>query len=364
MKQHGRYAFLDGLRGLAAFSVLLSHFTQHAGTVQLFASAGLAVDMFFCLSGFVIAHAYQGRLELGMGLGAFMRKRFSRLYPAYLVSCCLGVLALVVKYLCAQTTFRPGQIAVAALLNTLYLPFPVPHEVQVWNNRIPGSLFPVDDPAWSLFFELAANILFFFVVRGGRMFLWVVVTLSVPALMIATKMYGVEPGWGLGNALGGLPRVCFGFFAGVALWHGRHALRFLPQVPAWALILSLALFLSVPHNSWYGRFWLGSTLVYVPLLIGAGACCTLPEGGLGERLAQYWGNLSYPLYCVHFPILCLISAVPDGLLPRGLEIVCGVAVALIAAHVIHVLVERPMGGVLGVRVSGGRLRHRPELDGR
>ena len=66
-----RYVVLDGLRGVAALSIMLHHYTQHGGHRELFASAVISVDFFFCLSGFVIAYAYHGRLLAGMPLLQF-----------------------------------------------------------------------------------------------------------------------------------------------------------------------------------------------------------------------------------------------------------------------------------------------------
>jgi len=73
-----RYEALDGLRGVAAVAVMLYHIGGWTGRPWLAAHGYLAVDFFFCLSGFVLAHAY-GRREIGW-LG-YMRARLIRLWP-------------------------------------------------------------------------------------------------------------------------------------------------------------------------------------------------------------------------------------------------------------------------------------------
>ena len=66
MKLNHRFIFLDGLRGIAAVVVVIFHFSQDGNIRQLFPSAPIAVDLFFCLSGFVIAWAYYQKLSTGM----------------------------------------------------------------------------------------------------------------------------------------------------------------------------------------------------------------------------------------------------------------------------------------------------------
>ena len=81
MKQRNHYAALDGLRGVAAFSVLLYHLGHWLNKPFLASNAGLAVDFFFCLSGYVLSVAYRARLDSGMPATTFMRVRLIRLMP-------------------------------------------------------------------------------------------------------------------------------------------------------------------------------------------------------------------------------------------------------------------------------------------
>jgi len=90
-----RYEVLDGLRGVAAISVMLMHYSEN--TVNpLFKNADIAVDLFFILSGFVLAHAYGARLAGGWSPWLFMRARIIRLYPLYLLGSLIGLAAMLV----------------------------------------------------------------------------------------------------------------------------------------------------------------------------------------------------------------------------------------------------------------------------
>ena len=71
--RHSRYDALDGLRGIAAIAVMLLHISQGA----IFKNAYVAVDLFFMLSGFVIAHSYRARLIGGMTASEYIKRRVS-----------------------------------------------------------------------------------------------------------------------------------------------------------------------------------------------------------------------------------------------------------------------------------------------
>lgn len=141
LKAHA-FVTLDGLRGLAAVAVVLFHTPELFGP-GLFPAAGyLAVDFFFTLSGFVLAFAYQARLDKGLPTGQFLRVRIARLYPLYLLSLLVGISGAFL-----QGAFRvhaSGAIMLAAACLGLFL-LPVA-------GTPTGYIFPYNQPAWSVFF--------------------------------------------------------------------------------------------------------------------------------------------------------------------------------------------------------------------
>jgi peptidoglycan/LPS O-acetylase OafA/YrhL len=96
------FVILDALRGVAAAAVVTVHAplffhsvatpgsvpdaSGHAPMTGPLFEAYLAVDFFFLLSGFVLAHAYGEKLNDGMTSCQFMRCRLIRLYPLYLLA--------------------------------------------------------------------------------------------------------------------------------------------------------------------------------------------------------------------------------------------------------------------------------------
>ncbi len=94
-KQH--FEILDGLRGIAALSVVTFHFMEivYSDYSKNFIGHGfLAVDFFFCLSGFVIGYAYDDRIR-GMGVLEFFKSRLIRLHPLVILGSVIGLLGFL-----------------------------------------------------------------------------------------------------------------------------------------------------------------------------------------------------------------------------------------------------------------------------
>src|SRR5664279_3535433 len=85
---------LDGLRGVGAFLVVMRHVPDFFGPIRV-PESYLAVDLFYLVSGFVVAHAYADRLKAGGFFWTFVKTRIIRLYPLYVFGLLLGVTAAV-----------------------------------------------------------------------------------------------------------------------------------------------------------------------------------------------------------------------------------------------------------------------------
>src|SRR5665213_3042073 len=93
LKSKPHFEILHGLRGLAAVVVVIFHFMEIAiadYNNNFIAHGYLAVDFFFCLSGFVITYAYDSRIA-GMGLKTFIKLRLIRLQPLVIIGSVLGL---------------------------------------------------------------------------------------------------------------------------------------------------------------------------------------------------------------------------------------------------------------------------------
>ena len=167
-----RFLTLDALRGVGAIAVM----GGHAGIIlnaYMPPFMYLAVDMFFVLSGFVLAHAYDGKFADGMSVPSFLRARIARLYPVYLIGLVLGLVSVAFANIHALS---PGRALLSFFFGIFALPSPPMGAL--------GALFPLNGPFWSLFFEFwVANLIFalFWRQLQGRL-LWAMILGSASVL--------------------------------------------------------------------------------------------------------------------------------------------------------------------------------------
>ncbi len=281
---------LDGMRGIAAVFVAMRHtaFFHKLGIPGGY----MAVDLFFVLSGFVIAHAYERRFEQGLSAGRFVAMRYVRLWPVYALGAGLGLIAALINALPGRDSLSPMQVVHTAPFALAMLPGP----------HVRPMLYPVNSVAWSLALELMINAVYAIAWRPLRRPAVLVASLAVSglALVAAVLWFGkLDIGFLWRDWMGGLPRVAFSFMAGLAvyrLWRSR-AWSF--RVPAWALLAILPVFLCMPLGQ--DIYALVCVLAVFPALVFAVAAAPEP-GGPSARLFALLGAASYPLYALHKPL--------------------------------------------------------------
>ena len=279
---------LDGLRGVAAVFVAMRHtaFFHNLGIHGGF----LAVDLFFVLSGFVIAHAYERRLERGLSAGRFLALRYLRLWPVYALGAVLGLIAAFDQALPGRDNLTTDQVIHTAPFALLMLPGP----------HIKPMLYPVNSVAWSLALELLVNLVYALLWRRLRdvRVLAGVLAISAVGLVGAALWFGkLDIGFGWTDAWGGLPRVAFSFTAGLGIYRLFKARPWRSPLPAWAplLILPPLFYVRVDEVVW--------PLVCVLLLFPAiviTAAASEPRA-LAAKVFAWLGAVSYPLYALHKP---------------------------------------------------------------
>jgi len=181
-KQH--FEILDGLRGIAALAVVTFHFMEMAYSdySQNFIGHGfLAVDFFFCLSGFVIGYAYDDRIGK-MGVVEFFKSRLIRLHPLVILGSVLGLLTFLFDPFGGHPElYSAGKIALIFVCSIFLIPFPVISE-RAFN------FFGLNAPAWSLFWEYVANIIYAFILcRLSRR--WLLILTILAAFGLCFTMY-------------------------------------------------------------------------------------------------------------------------------------------------------------------------------
>lgn len=285
---------LDGLRGVAAIAVAFRHIPENA-VGRWTPESYLAVDLFFILSGFVLAHAYAERLAKGMTVAEFFAARLIRLYPLYILAS-LITLALVLVPATHGHYHPPDRSLQTVVFAVLFLPQIDPTQ--------PGlQLFPLVGPAWSLAFELGANLVFALVAtRLDTRLLAILIGVGAALLIAAAWHFGaIDVGYSQTNAWGGIGRVGFGFFAGVAayrLWQAD-ALPWL-QLPGWVAVAAVLAMFAVEPTRFQAASDTALIILVMPALVLASARCE--PGKWLARPFRVLGGASYGIYVLQHPI--------------------------------------------------------------
>ena len=324
------YNILDGLRGAAALMVVWYHVfegyafaegtngVEGGGLINVFNHGYLAVDFFFMLSGFVISYAYDDRWNQ-MSMGDFFKRRLVRLHPMIVMGAIIGLTTFLlgggVKWDGSVTPM--SGVALAFFLTCLFIPaWPgAAHEV-----RGNGEMFPLNGPSWSLFFEYIGNICYALFIRklSTKALSWLVAVLGVVYIWFSVgNVSGYESigvGWTIGdnvNIFGGFLRMMFPFSLGMLLARNFKPVR-VRGIFWLAIVLLFALF-SVPFFPSVGGicvngiFEMCCIMLIFPVIVWLGASgVTTDKASTG--VCKFLGDLSYPLYIVHYPVMYLFYA--------------------------------------------------------
>ncbi|QNL51013.1 acyltransferase [Olivibacter sp. SDN3] len=336
-KRH--FEILDGLRGIAALAIVLFHFMEmvYSDFNENFIGHGfLAVDFFFCLSGFVIAYAYDDRIGK-MGAIEFFKSRLIRLHPLVVLGSVLGLLTFLYDPFGGQAeVYSAGKVFLIFLCSILLIPFPVMDE-RAFN------LFGLNAPAWSLFWEYVANIIYALILyRIGRQALLILTIIMAFVLCaVAYRAESLLGGWGRDSFLDGGARIAYSFLAGMLIYRANWVIKSKLGFIGLAVLLILAFLMP------FSGGWLAETAVvlfYFPLLVALGAGAQLQQGL--RKLCILSGKISYPLYMTHYAVIWMFLNYytlnePDT--PKlAAIIVIGTFLLLVVAYLAMVLYDIPL----------------------
>ncbi|WP_165186350.1 acyltransferase family protein [Caulobacter soli] len=325
-----RFAALDGLRAVAALGVLLYHVADWSGRPGRFAHGYLAVDFFFCLSGFVLAHAFEHR---PIGWPAYLRIRIVRIWPLLVLSTLVGALLTARHSPPFWPNLARGLLLIPRLGHPAEFTFP--------------TLFPFNPPAWSLCLEVIVSALWFPLRRAPDLVAATIVFCGgVIMAWVALGLNGVETGWDQATFWLGVVRASFSFGLGWLAWRYR-ALAPRPRFWLPAAILLAVLVMPLAPRPWNGLYDFACVAVLFPLLVLVGAHD--PKGALGTA-CRTTGDVSYPLYAMHWATWAVMLRVYPGgwqsVLPvwfPALAVVVAPVVAWVAFRVYDAPVRRWLG---------------------
>ena len=275
------YDLLDGLRGVAALTVVCFHLFEAYATSHLDQRINhgyLAVDFFFILSGFVVGYAYDDRWT------KFLTSRLVRLQPMVVIGALIGAVMFYTQGcpVWDVSAVPVAMLLVATLMNAFMIPATPGAEI-----RGVGEMYPLNGPAWSLFFLAAFSV-------------WG----PLGDICVGFSLTGE-------NIVGGSLRLLFAFPAGLLLSRVFRPVRV--RGAFWIGTLAVVALASVPRIGGSEHLWMNGVydalcaVVLFPLIVWIGASGKTTDR-VTSRICKFLGDISYPLYMVHYPFIYLYYA--------------------------------------------------------
>jgi peptidoglycan/LPS O-acetylase OafA/YrhL len=336
---------LTSLRGIAAMAVVMQHFSATAQThaavsiPSLVPHGYMAVDLFFVLSGFIMAYTYRTDFELrgNRAMPSFLLKRAARILPLNTV--------VVIAIVCAGT----GS-GILLGRNIFYSSANLPYDVICnlfllqglgWGTNLNG-------PSWSICTEFAAYLLFplLLALAFSRQTLVTGVTLLISvAALVVTAIAHPRLGLDVSSVQGELV-LCFAQFI---LGLFTYRVTQMPSIRGW---------LEADSPAILAAGWVVASLclridilaaIGFPAIVATLACNRGRVADLmAMRLPYFLGEVSFSIYLIHDPcrpvaleLLRAIHPVPLGAIPALVfALVCSLLVVPLA-WIAYLTVERP-----------------------
>lgn len=344
-----RYEILDGLRGVAAFMVILFHCFETYIPVfktQIINHGYLAVDFFFVLSGFVIGYAYDDRWDK-MTTWGFFKRRLTRLHPMVIAGTVIGACLFFFQIAAFPkiADCEGWKFALCIVMGLLMIPCGLGLDIRGW-----GEFNSLNGPNWSLTLEYVGNILYAFVFRhlskialavlciccafftldltlGWDVFgLFPIREVTRPdgqVLTLGGPQYNVIGGWSLTTQqlYIGFTRMLYPFLCGLLISRilPSHRTESNPSGSPirlkggfWWCSLVLIIIFSIPCLTGQaspidGAYQAFSILILFPLIVLAGAG-SVTRSKFSTKVCKWLGELSYPLYITHYPFMYMQMA--------------------------------------------------------
>lgn len=301
----GRLSGLDALRGIAALGVMAMHVDGQFALGLGLGKLALGVDLFFMMSGYVMARTYEtGLAKRTLTVRRFMGIRWRRLWLTLAIGTLIGVPVAVLRHPLDIDFF------VALALGLAMLP--------AFGTALP--LFAFNVPAWSIFYELVGNLVHgLALARASTRSMLVLV--AIIAVTLPTMTYGEL--WPVGSErsmfLTTFLRFFLSYLIGIALFRSfrDQPPKDLLPIPVFALAVIAAVFLPPV---------LCVMIAFPAMILSALAMKT-------AHWADWSGQFSYPLYATHLPVIELVRVAGGGAaLASGMALAVGGLLVLVLEH--------------------------------
>jgi peptidoglycan/LPS O-acetylase OafA/YrhL len=326
------------------------------------------VDFFFVLSGFVIGYAYDDRWDK-MSTWSFFKRRLIRLHPMVIFGTLFG--ALLFYFGSGEEEFQlidqtPWWMVIVVMLWCFTLiPLPNTMDIRGW-----AETNPLNGPAWSLQWEYIANILYALIFRrlskvtlGICVAIFAVLTIIL-CLNIDVTGFLAERDWASYTVVGGwsttpdqfqvgLTRLLYPFFCGLLVSRVGKLIKV--KGAFWWCSLMILVVLAMPwmglgtegESRWTnGLYEAFVILICFPLIVAIGAGSSV-KGGKSAAINKFLGDISYPLYITHYPLIYLQMSWAETHkdAPLGMHVfvaVCIIILAILVAYGAYKLYDLPL----------------------
>lgn len=249
-----------------------------------------------------------------MTIKEFLKRRLIRLHPMVVFGAIIGALMF---YTQGCSTWEVSKVSITALLiatliNSFMIPATVGSEI-----RGVGEMYPLNGPIWTLFFEYIGNILYAYFIRKlatkALSLLVILAALALTTFAIWGPLGDLCVGYSMtGNdIIGGSLRLLFSFSAGLLLSRVFKPVRI--KGAFWLGALSIVILSAIPRLGGSENLWINGLydavccILVFPLLVYLGA-----SGKTTDKtttvVCKFLGDISYPLYMVHYPFIYLYYA--------------------------------------------------------
>lgn len=381
MAEHKHIAIIEGLRGLAALIVLALHCATELRYDAILPHGALSVDFFFVISGFVVVHAYESDIKNGWRLWSFVKVRLIRLYPMILLGLFFGVIVYLAKEFGSHAAVPWARVVPNILLSIALVPSPILFD-ENWE-----FIFPFNGVTWSLFFEIAINIIYAIIITkiSTKNIVYIVIIGAILVIVQCYYLGSISGGMNFdyanvnisgssnklyfeydSNLFGKIPlpvfivfgmgRTIFPFFIGVLLHRVRNTIKKIPRV---SILFPSALLLAVFVCHFPVQTWIYESISVIFLLPSALALAINAENeGVMAKLYLWLGKISYPLYLVHYPIVRMFGHYQRSLGLHGARLletaILEAVICVTVAHIVTVLYDEPVRAWLTSRFLSGR----------
>lgn len=346
-----RFHEIDLLRFIAAFAVLLFHYTFRGGgpdnlSVVTFPELGnifkygyLGVELFFIVSGFVVLLTAMNR-----NAREFVVSRVTRLYPAYWACVTLTVLAIVALGGSRYSATLPQYFVNLTMLQDFV------------------HVSPLDNVYWSLTIELKFYFLVFLIVAAGQIHR---LQYFLGAWLVASMLLDIVGGY---NAIRFFlfPGHSYFFIAGAAfllIWlHGISVYRVLLLAVSYAGAVRFAI-VDIKTFSDFVKVEFDPLIIgsIISILFGIFLLIAFRKTAwLDRRGFLTVGALTYPLYLIHQNIGFMIFNAAAPYVPRYVLLIATTALVIALAYAVHRWIERRYSRYLKQAMMRAMWLHRPQ----